>query len=390
MIDNQGREVAPAAPAKQRSFFKPVSIGRQPVDYDGQIFFLRGKAQLDQRDQEVLDALAKEADGDLMGRRVTVSFTGHADDLGKEADNQTLSERRATVVRDYLYAKIGTAFPDDRLKLPTSGQGETQATGHDAYDRRVDVRYRATGREQKIERPEPARKQPPMKVLGGQPRKSPGQLAHNVTGKPPGKIYDSPNYYLELGANVAAEASLTAKTSVGLTVNVLANAMLVAYGVKFIYDGLKLLSVDRNRKFDLLLGGIYGSVQSALITGGLAELPSISPKDRQRIIRSSKVPIPGGVPASYRHSAAFQRGFRKGEAMMRKELADYASIRFQLGSKATKAEIKRANRTAAYVSAVRKNAQGMLDSSVGYLVKAHFAGDHQVFYQLKKGEKFDL
>ena len=73
------------------------------------------KAAKQQIDQKVLPILAKckGIDG--------ITITGHTDHLGSSAFNQTLSEKRAASVADYLKAK-GVS-----IKMNVLGAGETQA-----------------------------------------------------------------------------------------------------------------------------------------------------------------------------------------------------------------------------------------------------------------------
>jgi outer membrane protein OmpA-like peptidoglycan-associated protein len=61
--------------------------------------FAFDKAELRPEDRELLSRIA----GILMtAHDYTISVNGHTDDVGSEAYNQTLSERRAQAVRDYL------------------------------------------------------------------------------------------------------------------------------------------------------------------------------------------------------------------------------------------------------------------------------------------------
>jgi outer membrane protein OmpA-like peptidoglycan-associated protein len=75
--------------------------------------------------------------------RTYVDITGHTDNRGSEASNQTLSERRASTVRDGL-VKSGV----DSSRVTTRGEGEHKpiatnetATGR-ATNRRVDITIR--------------------------------------------------------------------------------------------------------------------------------------------------------------------------------------------------------------------------------------------------------
>ena len=67
-----------------------------------------------------LDGLVAELRNDKMLKAVTV--VGHTDSMGAEAYNQSLSERRASAVKDYL---VAGGIPAE--KITASGAGESQA-----------------------------------------------------------------------------------------------------------------------------------------------------------------------------------------------------------------------------------------------------------------------
>ena len=63
------------------------------------------KADLSARDRELLSRIA----GILVtAHDYTISVNGHTDDVGTDAYNQKLSERRAQAVRDYLVRRRGS------------------------------------------------------------------------------------------------------------------------------------------------------------------------------------------------------------------------------------------------------------------------------------------
>lgn len=66
-----------------------------------------------------------------------VYVVGHTDSSGTEEYNIALSERRAQTVADYL-ARLGT----DPARLQVVPKGETELTGDDAKDRRVEFQWR--------------------------------------------------------------------------------------------------------------------------------------------------------------------------------------------------------------------------------------------------------
>ena len=91
--------------------------------------------------QELDDAAAK-----MKGMKVeSVSVTGHTDNVGTDAYNQALSERRAASVKNYLVGKGVSAG-----LVQTQGKGESQPVADNksadgrAKNRRVDIEIRAT------------------------------------------------------------------------------------------------------------------------------------------------------------------------------------------------------------------------------------------------------
>ena len=101
-------------------------------DFDKAVLRPDGKKNID-------DALAKLKGVDLE----MVIATGHTDNVGTDAYNQKLSERRAAAVKDYLVSK-GVAS----AKVTTIGKGESQpvATNKTAEgrqkNRRVDIEFK--------------------------------------------------------------------------------------------------------------------------------------------------------------------------------------------------------------------------------------------------------
>jgi len=79
---------------------------------------------------------------DVMVRygKTTVTIVGHTDDVGSSAYNQSLSERRALSVAEYLESKRV-----DSMRLATAGKGETQPRSTNntesgrAENRRVEI-----------------------------------------------------------------------------------------------------------------------------------------------------------------------------------------------------------------------------------------------------------
>jgi outer membrane protein OmpA-like peptidoglycan-associated protein len=95
------------------------------------------KAELRTEDRELLSRIA----GILMtSHDYTVSVNGHTDDVGSEAYNQKLSERRAEAVRDYL---IKTGLSADILSVQGHGKSMPLVPGNSdaarAKNRRVEL-----------------------------------------------------------------------------------------------------------------------------------------------------------------------------------------------------------------------------------------------------------
>jgi outer membrane protein OmpA-like peptidoglycan-associated protein len=95
------------------------------------------RAELKPEDKELLSKIA----GILMtSHDYTISVNGHTDDVGSEAYNQKLSERRAQAVRDYL-AKAGLS--QDILSVEGHGKSRPLVAGSSdaarAKNRRVEL-----------------------------------------------------------------------------------------------------------------------------------------------------------------------------------------------------------------------------------------------------------
>lgn len=119
--------------------FEPFTPPKQvTIALDAAVLFDTGKSVLKPEAQKTLheaaERIKKFADAPVM-------ISGHTDNVGADAANQTLSEKRAQSVRDYLVAQ--EAVPTTRLTA--KGFGKTQPVadnGNDAgkaRNRRVDV-----------------------------------------------------------------------------------------------------------------------------------------------------------------------------------------------------------------------------------------------------------
>ena len=83
------------------------------------IGFPHGKADIEPRSMDLLDAVAKIMNGTTAITRLTIE--GHTDTTGDPANNQPLSEERALAVKKYLESK-GV----DPSRLESKGFGSSQ------------------------------------------------------------------------------------------------------------------------------------------------------------------------------------------------------------------------------------------------------------------------
>lgn len=108
------------------------------IALDSSVLFDTGKAVLKPGARDTLHEAAERVKK-FAGAAVLVS--GHTDDVGSDASNQALSERRATAVKDYFVGTEGI----DAGALATKGFGSTQPVAGNGTDagrarnRRVDV-----------------------------------------------------------------------------------------------------------------------------------------------------------------------------------------------------------------------------------------------------------
>ncbi len=107
--------VAPAPAPKPAG--KKITLAADALfDFDKAILRPEGKAKID-------DAIGKLGSIELE----VIIAVGHADRIGKDKYNQTLSEKRAAAVKDYIVSK-GVAAN----RVYTEGKGETQPVTGDA------------------------------------------------------------------------------------------------------------------------------------------------------------------------------------------------------------------------------------------------------------------
>ncbi len=115
-----------------------ATIADQRPSIDLEINFDYDSATIGAQARSAVEALGRAlTNPDLKGS--TFLLAGHTDAAGSDAYNQTLSERRADAVKQYLVEKFGIPATD----LVTAGYGETRLkkpdAPRDAANRRVQV-----------------------------------------------------------------------------------------------------------------------------------------------------------------------------------------------------------------------------------------------------------
>jgi OmpA-OmpF porin, OOP family len=98
------------------------------------ILFDSGKSTLKPGAKKTLQRIADQLKGDSA---VKVAVEGHTDNVGKEATNQTLSEKRAGAVRDFL---VSSGLPADRVSATGFGERDPIATNKSAAGRQQNRR----------------------------------------------------------------------------------------------------------------------------------------------------------------------------------------------------------------------------------------------------------
>lgn len=130
----------------QASSDTPVAAAPAPkvakLSYNGKALFEFDSAQLSSTGQRELDSLvAKMNAASGIGE---ISVVGHADSVGTQTYNQSLSERRAAAVRSYLKAAL------NNVRVSAVGMGETSPVADNGtaegrqQNRRVEVNVDAT------------------------------------------------------------------------------------------------------------------------------------------------------------------------------------------------------------------------------------------------------
>lgn len=144
------RDVEVAREVQVEKASEPVVV-RNELKVDSEQFFLLDRAELTDEARAALTALAEALKAGTRVSRITV--TGHTCDLGPEAYNQALSERRAVAVREFL-AGLGV----DAGEIDAEGRGETapkypNTRAERARNRRVEISFLSV--EERTETPPP-------------------------------------------------------------------------------------------------------------------------------------------------------------------------------------------------------------------------------------------
>ncbi len=150
-MDNQQAEFESAMQAEREANALEIERLRDDtlkLTVDSEVSFDFAKADVKPTFQPSLDKLAQLI---MKYDRTVVHVVGHTDSIGSETYNQTLSERRAQSVGDYL---SGYGVPRDRLR--TEGRGEREPRAENTTEagrqlnRRVEIFVKpiVEGREQ--------------------------------------------------------------------------------------------------------------------------------------------------------------------------------------------------------------------------------------------------
>lgn len=198
------------------------------VELPSDVLFATAKHTLSAKAQKVVDeAGAKIAAAAAETGEITV--TGHTDDVGTDADNQALSERRAAAVADRLRPILGSGFT-----IRTVGKGETdpKVTGvsdeERALNRRVEIEFTGVTASK-------------MVIVDDVPTELPPTEGDVVTGAGPARVPD-------LMGNEALEARMVSvQREDGHIVGVLEVSATGerAHASTFFGDGLKVEGGDR-------------------------------------------------------------------------------------------------------------------------------------------------
>lgn len=122
---------APAAGAAAATPGRPAEAATAVLP--ARIYFETGSAEIGEKGQETIRALADRAAG---GSGLRLDLTGLTDRTGDLATNEALSKRRAEAVRAALVAR---GVPEAAVSLKPPRFVETGQAGADAEARRVEI-----------------------------------------------------------------------------------------------------------------------------------------------------------------------------------------------------------------------------------------------------------
>lgn len=104
------------------------------------IFFPTNSAELDDDDEAVLDAMVNNVVYRLLsGGPLQLQMIGYADPRGADSYNYHLALHRANAVKAYVDSQVARTVRTGGYSSVLHSRGETQPSGHWAYDRRVDI-----------------------------------------------------------------------------------------------------------------------------------------------------------------------------------------------------------------------------------------------------------
>ena len=125
--------------ADTRSFSEATS-GSRIAEKSWHINFVTGSAEITPQSERVLTELLNDL---VISDNTAVEVNGHTDNVGSSETNQTLSERRARAVKDWLESHASGNFP--RGRLTARGLGDTDPVSSNdtgegrAQNRRVEI-----------------------------------------------------------------------------------------------------------------------------------------------------------------------------------------------------------------------------------------------------------
>ena len=111
-----------------------VNVTSTGFEIKEEVYFATNRARIRHRSHKLLDVVAAAIQANP---NVRVRVEGHTDDTGTETWNQTLSEKRANAVRDYL---IKQGVDPARLEAAGYGRSRPKVEGHSAKARRLNRR----------------------------------------------------------------------------------------------------------------------------------------------------------------------------------------------------------------------------------------------------------